>query len=287
MLATDNFLRLSFNTHQEYLDYASKHGTILAQTWLWHETLGNQAGPIKTPGICDICVRQCVYSTNTRANPSDNQFQFRGEWWIGTACICGVNALDRAVYRAFLDGGGQKEEQVYHVGHFSPFKDWLAALLPNVTTSQFEEGRRPGEVENGIRYEDLSRLSFEARQFGCVIACEILEHVPDYNAALREMARVLRPGGLALMTFPWLGGEYYDHRVRAELLPDGTIHHILPPEYHGDPANPSGSLSFRAFGWGILDEMREAGFSHASAKFLFGPIHGQMTLQYPVIVGVR
>ena len=28
---------------------------MLANIWLWHETLGNQAEPIELPGVCDIC----------------------------------------------------------------------------------------------------------------------------------------------------------------------------------------------------------------------------------------
>lgn len=282
----DNLTRLTFENHAEYLGFAAANSEWLKQIWLRERALGNQEGSIETPGICDICVRCTTYTTATRRTP-DEQFRFEGNWWIGTPCGCGVNALDRAVYRTFLDGGGQRDHHVYHVGHFSPFKDWLAALLPNVTTSQFEPGRAPGEIENGIRYEDLSCLSFDAGMFDCVIACEILEHVVDHHAALRQIARVLRPGGLALMTFPWLGGKHYDHLVRAEMRDDGTIHHILPPEYHGDPASPDGVLSFRAFGWRILDDMRQAGFSGARATFLFGPLHGHMTTQYPVIVGVR
>jgi len=101
------------------------------------------------------------------------------------------------------------------------------------------------------------------------------------------MARVLKPGGRTILTFPWMGGNYYDHLVRAEVLPDGSINHILPPEYHGDPASADGILSFRAFGWKVLDEIRESGFSRASAIFMFAPLHGYMTLITPVIVGVR
>jgi SAM-dependent methyltransferase len=38
-----------------------------------------------------------------------------------------------------------------------------------------------------------------------VIAAEVLEHIPADQAALRELARVLRPGGVAAVTVPaWL-----------------------------------------------------------------------------------
>jgi hypothetical protein len=101
------------------------------------------------------------------------------------------------------------------------------------------------------------------------------------------MARTLKHGGRALLTFPWLGGENYDHLVRAELRPDGSINHILPPEYHGDPEKDERILSFRAFGWKILDELRDAGFSRACATFYWGPVYGHMTLLHPVFVATR
>jgi SAM-dependent methyltransferase len=43
------------------------------------------------------------------------------------------------------------------------------------------------------------------------IAGDVLEHVPDDAAAVREMARALRPGGTALVAvpaYPWLFGAH-------------------------------------------------------------------------------
>jgi len=37
-----------------------------------------------------------------------------------------------------------------------------------------------------------------------VICSEVLEHVPNYQAALDEFARVLRPGGKLLITSPFV-----------------------------------------------------------------------------------
>ncbi len=52
---------------------------------------------------------------------------------------------------------------------------------------------------------DLLDLPFPDGSFDRVIASEVLEHIPDDVTAIAELARVLRPGGLAAVTVPrWL-----------------------------------------------------------------------------------
>jgi len=281
-----NVLRLSFDTCEEFRAYLHTNIRMMEQIWLWHEKLGDREEPFELPGVCDICECQTSFRATPRKMPPEDQFAFRVPWWSSAICDCQLTNLDRAVLRVLLDGGSNAD-RIYHVGHHSALRRWLSERVPDVTDSQYEEGRRPGEIENGIRYEDLTHLSFPDNEFDCTICMEILEHMPDYRVGLREMARTLKPGGRALLSFPWRGRDTYEHETRAEMLPDGSIRHILPPEYHGDPARPEGILSFRSFGWQILDDLRDAGFSRASAKFVFGPLHGYMTPLNPVIVGVR
>jgi hypothetical protein len=281
-----HLLRLSFDTYDEACLFRAANDHMLSQIWLWHETLGDREGTLSLHGICDLCERQTQFQASPHKVSDTERFRFRVDWWSDTLCDCQMSNLDRAAVRVLFDGMRQ-EDRIYHVGHHSRFRRWLSERIPNVIASQYAEDRKPGEIDNDIRYEDLTALSFDDEEFDIVICMEILEHLPNYISALHEMKRILRPGGRALLTFPWLGGDNYDHLVRAKLLPDGSIHHLLPPEYHGDPANSEGILSFRAFGWRILDELREAGFSRASAHFVFGPLHGYMQLLNPVIVGER
>jgi SAM-dependent methyltransferase len=52
---------------------------------------------------------------------------------------------------------------------------------------------------------DITALPFPDGAFPRVIASEVLEHVPDDEAAIREIARVLSPGGVVAVTVPrWL-----------------------------------------------------------------------------------
>ena len=49
---------------------------------------------------------------------------------------------------------------------------------------------------------DALRLPFEEETFDAVICSEVLEHIPDYRAALREIHRVLKPDGRLCASVP-------------------------------------------------------------------------------------
>ena len=49
---------------------------------------------------------------------------------------------------------------------------------------------------------DVAALPYADQSFRAVISCDVLEHLPDDRAGLREMARVLQPGGVLIITVP-------------------------------------------------------------------------------------
>ncbi|WP_283134077.1 class I SAM-dependent methyltransferase [Rhizohabitans arisaemae] len=65
---------------------------------------------------------------------------------------------------------------------------------------------KAGEVPEGATAEtvagDALSMPFEDGGFDCVIAAEVLEHIPDDMAAMREIVRVLKPGGHVAVTVP-------------------------------------------------------------------------------------
>lgn len=50
---------------------------------------------------------------------------------------------------------------------------------------------------------DLTDLPFPDHYFDLVLSSHVLEHVPNDRAALREIARVLKPSGRAVLLFPY------------------------------------------------------------------------------------
>jgi SAM-dependent methyltransferase len=66
-----------------------------------------------------------------------------------------------------------------------------------------------------IVIDDMTKSSLPDDAFDCVTAVEVLEHVEDDHAFIREVHRVLRPGGIFLMTTPngdWVTVGNPDHK---------------------------------------------------------------------------
>jgi len=55
-----------------------------------------------------------------------------------------------------------------------------------------------------LRYEpnNALALSYADASFDLIVSCEVIEHVGQPELMVQEMFRVLRPGGVAIMTFP-------------------------------------------------------------------------------------
>jgi SAM-dependent methyltransferase len=72
-------------------------------------------------------------------------------------------------------------------------------------TAMREAGEAPrGASATAVR-GDATAMPFADGSFDRVIAAEVLEHIPGDQRALREITRVLRPGGVAAVTVPaWL-----------------------------------------------------------------------------------
>lgn len=87
---------------------------------------------------------------------------------------------------------------------FSPEKHLYHFLKRTaiVTTVDIEpEFYRP--IDPLIQYADATRLQFAAESFDVVIANHVLEHIPEDLAAMKELHRVLKKGGFAILQVPF------------------------------------------------------------------------------------
>lgn len=153
------------------------------------------------------------------------------------------------------------EDFIYITEFYAPLYSWLKSKYPNTIGSEYLGAETPpGSIdEHGVRNESLTALSFSDASMQFVLSFDCFEHFADYRTGLRECARVLKPGGSLLITVPFRR-DSGENIVRAKDREDGTVGHVLPAEYHGDPLNKKGCLCYYHFGWELLDDMRAAGF---------------------------
>jgi len=80
----------------------------------------------------------------------------------------------------------------------------LRAVSAMCTAMMQAAGAPPGGPAAAVA-GDATAMPFPDGSFDKVIAAEVLEHIPADQSAMNEIARVLRPGGMAAVTVPaWL-----------------------------------------------------------------------------------
>ncbi len=94
-------------------------------------------------------------------------------------------------------------------------------------TAMVEAGEIDPDRHVGVVRGDATHLPFAEASFDAVITSEVLEHIPDDTAALAELVRVLRPGGVFAATVPTWWPE--------------KINWMLSDDYHA-PAVPGGHV---------------------------------------------
>ncbi len=93
-----------------------------------------------------------------------------------------------------------------YVEHLQPFGGQVFGL-----EYDFERARLAGARSPRILCAASEHLPYPASTFDLILSHEVLEHVQDDVLAVREMARVLRPGGRMLLFVPNRGYPFETH----------------------------------------------------------------------------
>ena len=191
---------------------------------------------------------------------------------------CHLNNRMRASIHLFLETIAPTPEfRIYATEQSSPLYLYLRKRFPFLQGSEFVQDTALMSENSAkrLQHEDLTRLSFSTESFDAILSFDVLEHIPDYRRAFAECARTLKSSGKMLFSVPF-DANSARNQIRAKLRKDGTIEHLLPPEYHDDPRNPEGCLCFQHFGWEMLEEMKQAGFSAVSALSYYSREYGYL-----------
>jgi SAM-dependent methyltransferase len=159
----------------------------------------------------------------------------------GVCPACGSRQRHRLLW-LYLQNETSLSDQSGTVLHFAPelgLSQWLERMLPGrYVTADLAPGA-------DLRL-DLQALDLPAASIGVVLCVHVLEHVGDDRAALRELHRVLAPGGWGIVQVP-IFGQSTDE--------DPTV---TDPEQR--LARFGQRDHVRVYGRDFEDRLREAGF---------------------------
>jgi hypothetical protein len=95
--------------------------------------------------------------------------------------------------------------------------------------SEYFPGVPSGEMVDGVLSQDCTKTSFGDASLDLVTSNQVLEHVPNFQAALTEVLRVLRPGGAFIFSVP-----LYNDKTRQIAKLDLTQKVVFfgKPEFH-------------------------------------------------------
>lgn len=128
----------------------------------------------------------------------------------------------------------------------------ILKTLPSLAYSEY------ASTNPGVRSEDLQKLTYKTNSFDVVLTSDTLEHVPDVDAALREIYRVLKPGGAHIFTVP-LRLDVAETRQRVRFNEKtGEMRQLLAPSYHG--SGEPDYLVQNEFGFDFIARVEQAGF---------------------------
>jgi SAM-dependent methyltransferase len=181
----------------------------------------------------------------------------------------GFNPRQRAVMDLFTEAPQawtMAEARIYAHEALSPFALEFRGRYARFLGSEYASDAAMRRALFPIPAIDILDTGFDDQCFDIVLSNDVLEHVPDLDRALQETARILRPEGRLIATFPF--ADRAETTQRRAVLEDGQVRHLATPEYHGNPMDPEGgSLVFQLPGWDILRRARRVGFSSAEMVF--------------------
>lgn len=267
-----------FNRLGEYQQYREQTSALRAERDRITERSVSSTDKFYVAGYCEPCDKPVDFLVDYLGASAADAQQRRPNWRERLVCPCGLNSRVRAALHVLRQHcRPAPADQFYLTEQVTPLYGWMSSRYPNVIGSEYLGNQVPfgAKRQDGVRNESLTRLTFDDNAFDYILSFDVLEHIPEYEQALRELARVLKPGGICLFSVPFVATNA-ETLVRAVVNQQGTIEHLHPPEYHGDPLADDGCLCYYHFGWDMLDTCRRSGFTTASVVSLWSRDFGYL-----------
>lgn len=238
------------------------------------------SGQLEVKGLCPVCNAETRFKVSGGARFAD-----RPNLREGLICMrCLLTARQRMLARAFMESEVAVAGDGAVLERFSRLYRRLRLIDRRIQGSEYlgpdakagryrlwrGSGRLP--IPRVVRHESITAMSFKENSLKCLLHTDVLEHVPDTEAALFECRRVLAPEGVMIFTVPFFTA-HSDTVVRGFRDEAGTLVELLPGEYHGDGIRPGGIYTYYNFGWAFFDLLCRV-FNTVEIGVAYSPAHG-------------
>jgi SAM-dependent methyltransferase len=119
--------------------------------------------------------------------------------------ICFSNCRVRLLYEYIRSETGvfdpSRRPKVFHV---APEYGIMSRMRSCATIDYLGVDLNPASTREGAPVErcDITGIGYPADRFDLIICSHVLEHIPNDRLAMRELCRILKPGGDAVMQVP-------------------------------------------------------------------------------------
>lgn len=161
----------------------------------------------KSKYTCPFCKNKVMYFDNDGLKSDvyqKNQMVGAGERKNARCNRCGGNDRERLVYYYLKNKTNLLDSNGLSILHIAPEKN-ISFILSKTRNNYImgDKFTKGYTYPNGTIDIDITNISFEDEHFDFIICNHVLEHIPDESKAIRELFRVLKKGGKAILQVPF------------------------------------------------------------------------------------
>lgn len=162
--------------------------------------------------------------------------------WDARCPQCGSRERHRLMHLWVTEGGGDRLAG-RRILHFAPEKTVLRQMRDN-PLYESADLHQPGVTHR----VDITRVPLPDASYDVVIAHHVLEHIPDDRQAMHELFRLLKPGGVAVLSVPLNATRQDTYENAAVTAPEQRHAHFSAEDHK------------RYYGLDFSDRLTDVGF---------------------------
>lgn len=171
--------------------------------------------------------------------------------WDARCPKCGSRERHRLLHLWITEHGDDKLAGK-RILHFAPEKAFMRRMSGNV---RYETADL---MQTGVTHKvDITDTNLPDARYGVVIANHVLEHIDDDRKAIRELFRLLEPGGVAVLSVPINATRHMTYENPTIISEAGRRAHFSAHDHK------------RYYGLDFADRLTEVGFQVETFRMSF------------------